>query len=305
MSLLLPVLRAAARAVPSPVPQRQRRLLGRHALVDGIPFSLPVDSTRSPALMAGFGVDAAAAARLLPGEELHPVRLPGGRGLLMVTVIDYRATDIGSYVEFSLALAVTHGARSGPPLLPGLLRGHYGTGQYVLDLPVSTEVSVKGGKGIWGMPKHQANLDFVLGDEVVSSQYDHEGRLACRIEIDRPPPTSLPLKVAAVNYCSYRGMLLKSSVYFSGAADIAVGRRASGRLLLGDAARTAPLRTLDIDPAPLFTAFLPTFEGVLDDHAESWFLTEPVPVQRRHEGLESVVDLTRSEERLSPPVRQA
>ena len=304
MSLLLSGARAAARALPSPVPARQRRLRGRHALVDGIPFQLPVDSSNSPALMAGFAVDAEAAARLLPGEELHPVRLPGGRGLLLVTVIDYRSTDIGSYVEFSLALAVTHGRRSAPPLLPGLLRGRYGTGQYVLDLPVSSEISVKGGKGIWGMPKHQANLDFVVGDDVVSSQSDHEGQLACRIEIDRPPSTALPIDVAAVNYCSYRGMLLRSTVYFSGPADIAVGRRAGARLVVGDAPRTAFLRTLDIAPTPMFVAFLPTFEGILDDHAESWFLTQPVPVQRAPEGLESVVDLTRSQERLAPPVRQ-
>lgn len=303
MNPLLPVLRAGLRALPSPVPARQRRLEGEHALVDGIPFVLPVDSTDSPALMAAFPCDADAAAALLPGAELQPV-VVGGKALLMVTVIDYRRTDIGAYVEFSLALAVTHGTQRAPALLAGMLRGRYGTGQYVLDLPVSSEVSVKGGKGIWGMPKHQANLDFAVTDDVVSSQYDHEGRLACRIEIDRPPQTALPLQVAAVNYCSYRGLLMKSYVYVSGAADVAIGRRATARLELGDAPRIAPLKRLGIESEPLFTAFLPTFQGVLDDHAESWFLTSPVPVQRMPEGLESVVDLTTSQEWLSPPVRR-
>ena len=51
-----------------------------------------------------------------------------------------------------------------PPLLPLVFQKTFGLGQYVVDLPVSTEVSVKGGKGIWGMPKHQANLDFVVTD---------------------------------------------------------------------------------------------------------------------------------------------
>ena len=41
---------------------RQRRLTGRHALVDGIPFTMPVNSERSPALMAVFSVDRTAAA---------------------------------------------------------------------------------------------------------------------------------------------------------------------------------------------------------------------------------------------------
>ena len=56
---------------------------------------MPVNSEDTPALMAAFPVDGAAAARLLPGNELHPVRLPGGRGLLVVTVVNYEITDIG------------------------------------------------------------------------------------------------------------------------------------------------------------------------------------------------------------------
>ena len=111
--------------------------------------------------MAAFPISAARAAELIPGEEVHPFRLGGDVGLLVVTVVDYRTTDIGSYIEFSIAIACTHGLEPAPALLPALLRGRYGTGQFVVDLPVSTEVSVKGGKGIWGMPKHQANLDFV------------------------------------------------------------------------------------------------------------------------------------------------
>ena len=77
---LLPLVRGLLSFVPSAVPRRQRLLAGRHARVDGIPFSMPVNSEDTPALMAAFPVDGAAAARLLPGNELHPVRLPGGRG---------------------------------------------------------------------------------------------------------------------------------------------------------------------------------------------------------------------------------
>src|SRR5512144_3102661 len=166
--------------------QRIERLRGRYALVDGIPFSLPVDSRATPALMAAFPISARRAAELLPGEEVHPFRLGGDVGLLVVTVVDYRITDIGSYIEFSLAIACTHGLRAAPPLVPALLRGRHGTGQFVVDLPVSTEISVKGGKGIWGMPKHQANLDFVIRADKVWSQYDLDGQLCCRIEVDKP-----------------------------------------------------------------------------------------------------------------------
>src|ERR687885_1126355 len=99
------------------LPDRIERSRGKHALVDGIPFQLPVDSSGTPALMAAFTIDADRAADLLVGQEVHPLRLPGGRGLLVVTVVDYLTTDIGRYIEFSIAIACTHGAKPAPPLL--------------------------------------------------------------------------------------------------------------------------------------------------------------------------------------------
>ena len=104
------------------VPARIDDETGRYSLVDGIPFELPVASHHSPALMAVFTIDAQAAAGLLPGQELHPLRLPGGRGVLVITVIDYTSTNIGKYIEFSIAIGVTHGRRPAPPLLPLLLQ---------------------------------------------------------------------------------------------------------------------------------------------------------------------------------------
>ena len=283
------------------VPRRQRRQSGRRALVDGIPFTMPVNSEHSPALMAAFTIDADRARALLPGNEIHPLRLTPRRGLLIVTVIDYRITDIGRYIEFSIAIACTHGARPAPLLLPGLLQKTFGAGQFVVDLPVSTEVSVKGGKGIWGMPKHQANLDFTITDHEVSSQYDLDGHLAMRIEIDRPHQVTLPVRTSAVNYCAFRGLLQKSSIYFQGRMDVALFRQANARLYLGEHPRMDVLRDLDISGRPLFCGFLPDSRGVLDDHFESWFLTSEQFPATKPEGLESVVDLGLSDQWLDPP----
>ncbi|MGH2787918.1 MAG: acetoacetate decarboxylase family protein [Actinomycetota bacterium] len=281
------------------IPRRQRRITGRHALVDGIPFRMPIDSVDTAALMALFPIDADAAAKLMPGGEIHPFRLLNGRGVLVVTVVDYRTTDIGSYIEFSIAIACTHGTRPAPRLLPALLRRTFGTGQFVVDLPVSTEISVKGGKGIWGMPKHQANLDFSVTEQQVSSQYDLDGKLAMRIEIDRPTGFRLPLRIGAVNYCQYRGMLMKSYVYFKGRA----GFKLSGpaRLFLGDHPRMDPLRDLDISTKTVATAFLSETYGVLDDYYESWFVTYEKPAAEKPEGFESVIDLGLGQDWLPPP----
>lgn len=285
------------------IPDRQNHIAGRHALVDGIPFTMPVASQHSPALMAAFSIDADKARALLPGNEVHPLRL-WNRGLLLVTVIDYRETNIGQYIEYSIAIACTKGKKAAPRLLPGMFTGHYGTGQFVWDLPVSTEISVKGGRGIWGMPKHQANLDFVIGDEWVSSQYDLDGRMAMRIDVKKPKRAWLPVNAGAANYCGFRGVLMKSYIYFRGKLGFSLFKPGSARLFIGDHPRMAPLKTLDIDPEPVFAGFFPETRGVLDDYFECWFITEPQPVATPMEGLEKTYPLGQSQQWLAPPDRK-
>jgi hypothetical protein len=282
------------------IPRRLRRESDRFALVDGIPFALPVRSQRMQALMAAFPIDPAAAQELLPTPELRVARL-WQKGLLVVTVVNYEETSIGKYIEYSIAIACVHRDADPPPLLPFLLQGPYQFGQYVYDLPVSTEISVKGGKGIWGMPKHQASLNFVVGESTVSSQYDLDGGLGAYVELARPRGLRLPLVVGASNYCQFRGMLMKSTVYFRGAAHVAFGDMARGRFELGDHLRLAPLKTLRMASKPVSTVFIPDAHGILDDHAESWFLGFARPPDEQPEGMESVVGLGLGQEWPPPP----
>ena len=180
----------------------------------------------------------------------------------------------------------------------------YGTGQYVVDLPVSTEVSTKGGKGIWGMPKHQASLDYLEGEKWISAQYDLDGRLAARFDVRRPARTRLPLSTGAINYCMFRGMIYRSYIYFKAKAGVALLRRGAARFILGDHPRMAPLKTLNHAAEPLFAAYMPSVRGVLDDYLESWFVTtERAPQAPLSEGLETTFPLGYGETRLDPPVR--
>lgn len=283
------------------IPRRLTRERNHFALVDGIPFALPVRSQRMQALMAAFPVDPDAAQALLPDRDVRAARL-WRRALLVITVVNYEETVIGKYIEYSIALACVHRDRNPPPLLPFLLRGSYQFGQYVCDLPVSTEISVKGGKGIWGMPKHQASLDFRVGDAIVSSQYDLDGQLAAYVELELPRRAHVPLAVGSSNYCEFRGMLMKSTVYFKGRAAVAFGPGARGRFEIGDHPRLRRLKALGVASSkPVFTVYFPEAHGVLDDHAESWFLGFDRPPDRAPEGMESVIDLGLGQEWPPPP----
>lgn len=55
-------LRTVMSALPSPVPRRQEQLRGQYAVVDGISYSMPVNSDRSPVLMGAFPMELGGAA---------------------------------------------------------------------------------------------------------------------------------------------------------------------------------------------------------------------------------------------------
>ncbi len=57
--------------MPLPARLRQARC---HALMDSIPFYLPINSSQFPVLMAVSTINADMAKKLLPCNEIHPVR---------------------------------------------------------------------------------------------------------------------------------------------------------------------------------------------------------------------------------------
>ncbi len=280
---------------------RVRWLATRYSDVDGIPFAMPVGARKSPALFAAFTIDADAASAILPGQELHPCRILR-RGLLVVTVVDYLDTPIGRYIETCIGLMVTRGRSPALPLLPMVLQPLFGTGVYIYDLPVSTEISVKGGLGIFGMPKRQANLDFLVGKETVSTQYDLDGKLVLRLDLPRPSRAWLPMRIRGAGYGTFRGLLTKSYIDMRGR--VAMSLSGEGvRLLLGDHPRMDPIKKLDINPAPLMWGFMPEVDGVLDDHVETWYLTSDTPPGPPPVGMRDVVNLGLGEAWLDPPDR--
>jgi hypothetical protein len=78
-------------------------------------------------------------------------------------------------------------------------------------------------------------------------------------------------------------------------------KKGAASIHLGTHPRAERLRALDISSDPLLTAFIPSAQGTLDDHFESWFLTEATMPTRPPEGFESVIDLGLGEDWLPPP----
>jgi hypothetical protein len=122
-----------------------------------------------------------------------------------------------------------------------------------------------------------------------------------KITIPKPRFTGFPLRMSSTNFCEFRGMLMKSSVYFHGNVGLNIFRPDAADLVIGDVPRLKALKELDISKNALFSAFFPLTSGVLDDHYEGWFLGFDSLPTSVPEGLESVVNLGLSEAWLPLP----
>src|SRR5690606_12290167 len=137
-----------------------------------------------------------------------------------------------------------------------------------------------------------------------SSQYDLDGRMVSRFDVRQPSSAWLPINAGAANYCTFRGMIMKSVIYFKGKAGLHLLKPGSARFLLGDHERAEPIRRLKMDPNPLFAAVIPDVRGLLDDYFECWFVTpEQKPTGPAGEGLEATYPLGYGRDWLPPPGR--
>ena len=91
----------------------------------------------------------------------RPVKLPFKKALFAVSCIEYKETDIGSYNEVALSIVVRapgKGIRQKAETLRSLLQAKFHT--FIFQLPVTTEMSVAGGKGLLNYPKFLADITF-------------------------------------------------------------------------------------------------------------------------------------------------
>src|SRR5258706_7495434 len=126
-----------------------------HYVFQGREVTLPVVVRDASSTAATYLVSAAAARKLLPGNELDVVEVFPGQALFSIACIDYVDNDLGDYHEVCIALFVH--PRGNGPLVPYLgnvvdfFRNRLGT--YILHLPVDPTFTRDGGLGILGAPE--------------------------------------------------------------------------------------------------------------------------------------------------------
>ena len=192
---------------------------------------------------------------ILPSQDLHPVRLPGGHAIIYVSSLrheEFTAHGVDGlaflpYGEVMVAALVTR--RPAPPLLPLVAPAStiFALGAFVLHLPVTLKTARDGGRAM-GYPKFTADIEFEDSVETVRTRLSEGGQRILTLTVrptGRPTVTGTPVTL----YSVLDGQLLEQLV-----PRFALQRRRWGRdgglLELGDHQVADELRALEIDPRP-------------------------------------------------------
>jgi Acetoacetate decarboxylase (ADC) len=205
--------------------------------IDGRTVSLPCLVRDASAGTAMFEVDAAAAQRMVPGDDFSVVESSPGRCQLILALIDYRDNDLGDYLEVGVTFFVTpRGA------------GADAAGTFIVRLPVDQRFTCLAGRAIWGFPKSVEDIAFDYADTSMTATLRMDGELVLRVTVPRGGDEIMP-DLPMATYTLIDGRPHATAFSQGGAGAQVVASRDGVRLELGDHPLAKELAGLGL-PAP-------------------------------------------------------
>ncbi|MEV7565739.1 acetoacetate decarboxylase family protein [Streptomyces tanashiensis] len=127
-------------------------------------------------------------------EELSPLEIAPGLGLVSVMFFRYDVCDIDFYTEAAVGIAVKparHGRLGFFDLVSGLKNEHLHS--YVLSLPVSSEIAQVRGHDGYGFPKWVTGLDVDINDLRTTARVANDaGGVDLSLQADTPVQRAHP-----------------------------------------------------------------------------------------------------------------
>jgi hypothetical protein len=219
-------------------------------------YSFPTFYADVTCAIAIFLCDYGRAQKILPHPSMKPVKMPGGRAVVLLSCYEYRnVMNIAPYNEIAMTIPIMVNAGYTPPLLP-LVMDFKKKGYYVFSMPVtSLENQIRGNK-IWGLPKIVEEIDISKeGDHCTTVAKDPGGEVYFELSVPKAG-SNKHFDETGFLYSMLDGQLLKSQTNFKGDFTLNTnagllwkkGRRAEAPALkLGTSQRADVLKSLQIE----------------------------------------------------------
>lgn len=133
----------------------------------GRPVRVPVFYYDGSSMTALFPARYSELQALMPDPRYVAARLAPGLGVVAITCLEYRDTDIGPYNELSISIPLNEPSYRAN--LPGraLIAAQRRSQTHVMihHLPVTTEIALRGGVDFYNFPKFLASIEFTGDDD--------------------------------------------------------------------------------------------------------------------------------------------
>ena len=159
-----------------------------HVIIQGQEVTYPVCVRDASSGAATFLVNAGAARRLIPGDEVEVAEVIPGRALCSLAIIDYKDNDLGDYNEVSIAFFVRpRGESHGIPYLGNMLAMARGQARDLHPPPPGESVlHLRGGEpAMWGFPKTVQDITFDYEHDRASARLIYDGAHAMTLSVPR------------------------------------------------------------------------------------------------------------------------
>lgn len=215
-------------------------------------FELPTLYYRDDSFQAMFTADLDALYRVMPSDQLHPIKVGRNRALFAIAAFNYLECSVAPYGEVGIVVPVVHG-RKPPPLLPALFESSWpGTGVLVLHLPVTTKLARDGGRDLWGYTKFLAEMHFDNTPEFEECRLDEGGEHILTLRVVKRG-IAIPDQRPLVTYSVKDRALIRTKVPQRSISRTALGAGGSFLELGKNHPVARSIRELGVDLRPIAT----------------------------------------------------
>jgi hypothetical protein len=245
------------------------------ALTDEISktYSFPTFYADVTCAVAIFLCDRDRAREMMPHPSLRPVKMPGGRSVVIFSCYEYRnVMNIAPYNEIAMTIPIMVGDGWAPPLLP-LVMDFKGKGYYVFSMPVTSLENRIRGTSIWGLPKIVEEIDISTeGGACATTAKDDRGETYLELTVPTTGSTK-HFDETGYLYTVRDGELLKSRTCFKGDFTVTTNAallwkkiRPAGTpvLRLGNSPRADAIKALNIEPTPFQLRYCASMNSCFD-----------------------------------------
>lgn len=211
---------------------------------------------------------------ILPHPKMKPVKMPGGRAVVIFSCYQYRdVMNMKPYNEIAMTIPLLMDPSISIPVLPLISKAFKNFGYHVFSMPVTSEENRLRGLKLWGIPKVTERLDIEQKDgfsETVAFDNNDKEYFRLKIPMDGKPES---FDETGHLYSILNNDIIKAQTNFKGDFNVHKhmgllfnkGKKSNDSLLsLGDSPRAEVLKKLEIEENVFQTRWCPKMEACFD-----------------------------------------